>query len=197
MEEEKKVSLWKSILFTICSILVLDSFVSPAIIGVSSITIWIITAIVFFIPYGLVSAELGAAYPDDGGIASWVTRAFGEKAGVLVGWYYWINVGFWMPAVFVAFSTWFSYAFAPSASPWVLAGLAIIMCWVVVWIGVRGVELSVTVSSVAAIMKAAVMLLFGFMGVAYGIKFGLANDFSLQSFMPGFNETTQYIAVIA
>ncbi len=61
MEEEKKVSLWKSILFTICSILVLDSFVSPAIIGVSSITIWIITAIVFFIPYGLVSAELGAA----------------------------------------------------------------------------------------------------------------------------------------
>ena len=111
--EEKKVSLVKSILFTICSILVLDSFVAPAIIGVSSITIWVITAVLFFIPYGLISAELGAAYPDDGGIASWVTRAFGEKSGVLVGWYYWINVGFWMPAVFVAFATWFSYAFAP------------------------------------------------------------------------------------
>lgn len=195
--EEKKVSLVKSILFTICSILVLDSFVAPAIIGVSSITVWIITAVVFFIPYGLVSAELGAAYPDDGGIASWVTRAFGEKAGVLVGWYYWINVGFWMPAVFVAFATWFSYAFAPAASPWVLAGIAVLMCWIVVWIGVRGVELSVTVSSIAAILKAAVMLLFGFMGIAYGIKFGLANDFSLQNFIPSFDNTTQYISVIA
>ena len=40
----------KSILFTICSILVLDTFVAPAIIGVSSITIWIITAVIFFIP---------------------------------------------------------------------------------------------------------------------------------------------------
>lgn len=195
--EEKQVSLWKSILFTICSILVLDSFVAPAIIGVSSITIWIITAVVFFIPYGLISAELGAAYPDDGGICSWVTRAYGERAGVLVGWYYWINVGFWMPAVFVAFATWFSYAFAPTASMWVLAAIAVAMCWLVVWIGVRGVELSVTVSAVAAILKAAVMLLFGLMGVVYGIKFGLANDFILKNFVPSFGNTTQYIAVIA
>ena len=27
-------------------------------------------------------------------------RAFGEHVGVQVGWFYWINVAFWMPAVF-------------------------------------------------------------------------------------------------
>ena len=97
--ETKQVSLFKSVLFTVCSILVLDTFVAPAIIGVSSITIWIITAIIFFIPYGLISAELGSTYPDDGGITSWVTRAFGEHLGVQTGWFYWINVAFWMPAV--------------------------------------------------------------------------------------------------
>jgi amino acid transporter len=86
--ESKQVNLWKSVLFTVCSILVLDTFVAPAIIGVSSITIWIITAILFFIPYGLLSAELGSTYPDDGGIYSWVNRAFGEKTAVMVGWYY-------------------------------------------------------------------------------------------------------------
>ncbi len=194
--EEKKISLVKSVLFTICSILVLDSFVSPAIIGISSITIWIITAVIFFIPYGLISAELGAAYPEDGGISGWVMHAFGEKAGVLVGWYYWINVGFWMPAVFVAFATWFSYAFAPAADMWVLAVLAVVMCWLMVWIGVRGIEISVTASAVAALLKVAVMLLFGIMGIIYGIKFGLANDFALESFIPTFDNTTQYIAVI-
>ena len=74
MQEKKKINLWQTILFSICGILVLDSIASPAMIGVSAITMWIITAIVFFIPYGLVNAELGSTYPDDGGIASWVQR---------------------------------------------------------------------------------------------------------------------------
>lgn len=194
--ERKKVSLWQTILFTICGILVLDTFVAPAIIGVSSITIWIVTAVIFFIPYGLLSAELGSAYPDDGGIYTWVHKAFGEAPAVLTGWYYWVNVAFWMPSVFVAFAYWFSYAFAPDANPWILAAIAILMCWLIVWIGVRGVELSVAVSNVAAICKVAVLLIFGFLGVAYAIEFGLANDFSPRSFIPSFDNTTQYIAAI-
>ncbi len=193
---EKKVSLWKSILFTICTIIALDSFVAPAIIGVSSITIWIIAAILFFVPYGLISAEIGSTYPDDGGIYSWIKRAFGERLAVLGGWYYWVNVSFWMPAVFVAFATWFSYAFMPDANPWVLAGIATAMCWLVVYIGIRGVELSVTVTSIAAIAKVAVLIIFGVLGVAYGIKNGFANDFALKSFIPSFDNTTQYITVI-
>lgn len=195
--EEKKVSLWKSVLFTICSILVLDTFVAPAIIGVSSITIWIITAIVFFIPYGLISAELGAAYPDDGGIYSWVHRAFGEGPAVITGWYYWVNVAFWMPAVFIAFASWMSSIFFPEASPWVLCGIAVFMCWVIVYIGIRGVDLSVTVTNIAAVCKVAVLLIFGTLGIVYATKNGLANDFSLQSFVPSFGNTTQYIAAIA
>lgn len=194
--EKKKISLWQTILFTVCSILVLDTFVAPAVSGVSSITIWIITAIIFFIPYGLLSAELGSTYPDDGGIYSWVHRAFGEKAAVMTGWYYWVNVAFWMPAVFVAFATWFSLAFAPDASPWILAAIATLMCWVIVYIGIRGVELSVMVSNIAAICKVAVLLVFGFLGVAYAIKVGVVNDFSPKSFIPSFDSTTQYVAAI-
>ncbi|MEG0035444.1 MAG: APC family permease, partial [Oscillospiraceae bacterium] len=151
---------------------------------------------VFFIPYGLISAELGSTYPDDGGIYSWVNRAFGEKSAVLVGWYYWVNVAFWMPAVFIAFAGWLSLTFFPDANPWVLAGIATLMCWVIVYIGIRGVELSVTVTNIAAIAKVAVLLLFGGLGVAYAIKFGLKNDFSLQAFIPSLDNTTQYVAAI-
>ena len=194
--EEKKVSLVKSIMFTICSVLVLDTFVAPAIIGVSSITTWIITAIVFFIPYGLISAELGSTYPDDGGIYHWVDRAYGERPAVLVGWFYWVNVAFWMPAVFIAFATWISYVFFPDANPWLLFFIAVIMCWVIVAIGIRGIELSVAVTNIAAIAKVAVLLIFGFLGIAYSIKNGLANDFSLRSFIPSFGSTTQYVAAI-
>lgn len=194
---EKKVSLFKMIGFTVCGIIVLDTFVAPAAMGVSSITIWLITAILFFIPYGLINAELGAAYPEDGGIFVWVKRAFGELQATLVGWFYWVNVAFWMPAVFIAFSTWFGYAFAPQMGLWTSALLAIIMCWLVVGIGIKGVELSVTVTNIAAVCKVFILLIFGAMGVAYGIQNGFANDFSLSSFIPTFEfDTIVFLSAI-
>lgn len=196
MENEKKVSLLKTVLFTVCSILVLDSFVSPAIIGVSSITIWIFTAIVFFLPYGLLSAELGSTYPDDGGIVSWVGRAFGEFPSVLVGWMYWINVAFWMPAVFTAFSGWLNLALLPDMNNVMQCIVAVGMCWVIVFLLVKGIDLSVTVASVMAIVKMAILVIFGVMGIVYGVKFGLKNDFSLSAFVPSMDNTITYVAAI-
>lgn len=188
--QEKKVSLFKMISFTVCGIVVLDTFVAPAAMGVSSITVWLLTAILFFIPYGLINAELGAAYPDDGGIYSWVKRAFGEFQATLVAWFYWVNVAFWMPAVFIAFSWWFSMAYAPSLGVWASAGIAILMCWIVVYIGIRGADLSITVTNIAAILKVSVLLIFGGLGVAYAIKNGTANSFTLSDFALDFNFDT-------
>ncbi len=195
--QTKKINLTQTVLFTVASILVLDSFVAPAIIGVSSITLWIIMAVIFFIPYGLLSAELGATYPDDGGIVSWVGRAFGEFPSVLVGWMYWINVAFWMPAVFTAFSGWLTLGVFPGMSMVVQAVIAVVMCWLVVYIGVRGIDLSVFVSNIMAILKMAMLLIFGILGVAYAIKHGTANDFtSLKNWIPSWDNTLIYGAVI-
>ena len=181
--KEKKVSLVQTILFTICSVLVLDSLAgAPAYLGVKSITMWIILAVVFFVPYGLLNSELGSSYPDAGGITSWCTRAFGEHIGVQVGWFYWVNVAFWMPAVFLTFGYWLSYMFFPDASPWVIAAISLVMSWLIVWVGYRGVELSVTITSIASICKMAVLVIFGVLGVAYFIKNGPANSFTLADF---------------
>ncbi len=185
--ENGKVSLTKTVLFTVCSILVLDSFVAPTILGVNSITIWIITAIFFFLPYGLLSAELGSTYPDDGGITSWVQRAFGDFWGVMEGWMYWINVAFWMPAVFTAFAGWtvLALSFLGIELPiFVEASLAVIMCWVISYIGIKGIDLSVKVASAMAYLKMGILILLGVLGIAYGIKNGFANDFSATAWIP-------------
>lgn len=196
MENTNKVSLIKTVLFTVCSILVLDSFIPPAIIGVSSITIWIITSVVFFIPYGLLSAEIGSTYPDDGGIVSWVRRAFGEFWAVLEGWLYWVNVAFWMPSIFATFSEWIALAIWPDMSMLLQGIIAVTMCWLIVYIGVKGKELSINVSAFMAYLKMGILLLFGIMGVIYGIKNGFANDFSLASFVPSIDDTIIYFGVI-
>lgn len=194
----KKVGFLKCLLFTICSVLVLDSLApAPARFGVRSITMWVVLALVFFIPYGLISAELGSTYPDDGGITAWVTRAYGEHLGVQTGWFYWVNVAFWMPAVFVTFAWWLSYSFFPNAPAWVMAALAVVMCWVIVAVGIGGVELSVTVTAVAAYCKMAILLLFGALGIAYCVRFGPASDFSPASFqLRSFGDLSSGVAVI-
>ena len=50
-------------LFTVCAILVMDTLAPSAAIGPSSISWWLITLVLFFIPYGLITAELGTATP--------------------------------------------------------------------------------------------------------------------------------------
>ncbi|MDO5107274.1 MAG: APC family permease [Coriobacteriaceae bacterium] len=194
--EEKKISLFKLVMFTVCSILVLDSLAIPSIIGVSSITIWLFTAVVFFIPYGLINAELGSTYPDDGGMISWIGRAFGECAAVVNAWFSWINVAFWMPAVFVTFTGWITLSYFPDANPWALAAAAIALSWIVVWIGIRGIELSVAVSDVAAVCKVAVVVILGVLGIAYVVANGPANDFSPPAFVPAFDDTLTYVPII-
>lgn len=189
------IGLRKTLLFTVCSIVVLDSFISPAKLGVPAITVRLIAVVLFFIPYGLISAELGSTFPASGGIANWVERAFGEFPCVLVGWMYWLNEVFWMPAVFIAFSDWIKVAMFPSMPDWVMASIAVGMCWLIVWVGIRGIELSVSISAIIGFIKAALLLLMGILGVVYGMKYGFANDFR-GSWIPKWDDTIKYTAAI-
>ncbi|WP_236630712.1 APC family permease [Mycoplasma sp. ATU-Cv-508] len=82
--------------------------------------------LIYFLPYGFISAELGAAIGDEGGIFAWVNRAFGRRWAIRSSWYYWINVALWMPSVFIAFSSTLSYTFfGNQLTLWTQIGIAI------------------------------------------------------------------------
>ena len=49
--------------------------------GFSGIFYYIVAAIIFFIPVGLVSAELATGWPQRGGVYIWVREGLGEKCG--------------------------------------------------------------------------------------------------------------------
>ena len=92
------------LLFSVCAILTIDSLATAASMGVAWFTWWVITMVVFFVPYGLVTAELGAAWPGEGGVYVWVREGLGRRAGSLVAWLYWINNAYWIPAVYLVFA---------------------------------------------------------------------------------------------
>lgn len=94
-----KFRLFSAVLATVCIILVGDAVAPTASIGNSQYVWWLIMILGFFIPYGLISAELGTQYPSEGGIYTWVKKAFGEKWAGRVAWYYWVNYPLWIASL--------------------------------------------------------------------------------------------------
>ena len=167
-------------LFTVCAIMVIDTLAPSASIGASSISWWIITLLLFFIPYGLITAELGSTYTEQGGLYVWIKRAFGNKWAARSTWYYWINVALWMPSVYILFAGMFAQMFFPEMSLWVQIVIGVILTWITVLIGVATLEVGKWVPNAGAIIKALIMLVLGVGGVVYGLKNGIANDLSFE-----------------
>jgi amino acid transporter len=183
-------------LFTVCAILVIDQLAAAASIGTSAIFWWVLTLILFFIPYALISAELGAAYPEEGGIYAWVRRAYGPRWGARTSWLYWINVALWMPSVYVLFAGMFAQMFAPDLSLWTQIGIGIVMTWITVYINVISLNIGKWVPNAGAVVKAAIMLSIGIGGVVYAMGHGVANDFSLPSLAPTWQAGLAFLPVI-
>ena len=183
-------------LFTVCAILVIDTLAPSAAIGASSISWWLITLVLFFIPYGLITAELGTTYPEQGGLYIWVKQAFGEKWAARTTWLYWINVALWMPAVYVLFAGMFAQLFAPELGLWGQILIGVAMTWVTVWIGVKTLETSKWVPNIGAIFKALIMVVIGVAAFIYASKNGVANDLSFASILPSWDAGLFFLPVI-
>ena len=87
----RELTLRDMVLFNIVAVVSLRWFATAAAAGPSSISLWVLAALFFFIPQGLAVSDLAARYPEEGGIYAWTKRAFGEGHGFLCGWCYWVN----------------------------------------------------------------------------------------------------------
>jgi len=183
-------------LFSICAIIVLDTLGASASIGGSTIAWYVITLVLFFVPYGLITAELGSTYPGQGGIYVWIRRAFGEKWAARTTWYYWINVALWMPSVYVLFAGVFAQLFFPDLSlPWIIV-IGVVMTWITVLVGIITLEVGKWVPNLGAILKALIILVLGIGGVVFAVVHGVANDLSLKAIVPTWDAGLAFLPVI-
>ena len=194
--QPKTFGIFSMTLFAVSAILVADTVATSAAIGVQGLTFWIALAILFFIPYGFVTAELGSAWPDEGGIYVWVREAFGPRWGTLTAFLYWINVAYWAPSVFVLFAGTLSTVFWGSMSRTWEELIVIILIWVMVGIGVLPLVLSKWVPNASAAAKMIVLLSLGAIGVAFAIRNGTANSFALSQWRPSWSGNYSFLPVI-
>ena len=90
------------ILFTACAIVGLDSVAFAAQAGAQAITWLLISLVLFLVPYGMIVAELGSAFPVEGGPYEWVKMSFGRLIGSITAVMYWLTNPIWIGGTLAA-----------------------------------------------------------------------------------------------
>lgn len=196
-EKVKKFRLFDAVLAAVCIVLVVESSAPAAAIGNAQFFWWIFLLIAFFLPYGLISAELGTTYEGEGGIYDWVERAFGHRWGSRVAWYYYINFALWMGSLAVLFTDIIESISGYAMPLWLSLLLQLAFIWIVVGISNFKISESKWILNIAAILKALLMLSIGALGIYALVTRGAANGFPPASFLPSVaNGGLSYVSVI-
>lgn len=123
VEEKRKLRKhfrrFDMLFYLICTLVGLDTVGSVANKGAQGFTWLIFLAVTFFVPYALLTAELGSAFPDEGGSYVWTRLAFGRFVAAVNAVLYWISNPIWLGGslVITAVAT-FGTFFTPLEGAW-------------------------------------------------------------------------------
>ena len=98
----RSMGFWDVLLFNIAAVLGPRWIAAAAHNGTSSISLWLLSAILFFIPTTMVINELSSRFPVEGGLYIWSKEAFGDFHGFVAGWTYWVYTLFYFPGLLTA-----------------------------------------------------------------------------------------------
>ena len=100
LEEKKKLkkefNYVDMIFYTVAAIIGLDTIGAFAANGSQALTWLLISAITFLFPYGLLTAELGSTFTQEGGVYEWCKLAGGRFFASFAAMLYWISNPLWV-----------------------------------------------------------------------------------------------------
>lgn len=196
IERKKTLGQPDMVLFSVSAILLLETLAAASSIGASSVFWWLFLGVIFFIPFALICAEMGCAYPEQGGIYAWVRDAFGGRWGARASWGYWVNTSVWLPAISILFAGIFSQLFMPNLS---LAGqiaIGMALTWATVGVNVVALDIGKWVPNLGALLKVIVFVVLIAAAFAYTRDHGMANPLSFETIKPDWSSSLQFIPAI-
>jgi amino acid transporter len=113
---KRVLTLRDLVLFNLVAVIGLRWLATSAKAGPAALALWVLAALLFFVPQGLAVAELSRRFPEEGGIYAWTKRALGDRHGFLCGWCYWINNVLYYPNLLISTAVIATYAFGKGES---------------------------------------------------------------------------------
>src|ERR1700712_1521023 len=127
--------------FLICTIVGVDTIASVASDGGEAFTWMIVFAIVFFVPQALLFAELGTAFPQEGGPYLWTRMAFGHLVGAINNFMYWVTNPVWLGGT-LAISAVTAFEVFFNGGKGFADPVTIVIAVIFIWVGVLAAVLS-------------------------------------------------------
>jgi amino acid transporter len=158
--------------------------------GASAITVWVIGFFAMALPLGICVIAMSSRHPDEGGLYVWTKVAFGDFAGFITGWSYWMSNLPYFPAVlyfaagnalYAGGSRWIGYS---SSAPYFIGASLIGLAFGTV-VNVVGIEVGKWLANAGAIARSLTTALLLAIGAAAYFKFGSATHFTAKSLVPG------------
>ena len=171
----------------------LSAFVSmelisgQAIAGPSIIGSFLLIGGIYLITHCAITAELGGAYPDQGGIYVWVRRGLGDTWAGRVNWWYWLNVVAFVPSVMIPMIGVFQQLFFPDMSFTMLIILCIAGTWLIAIFTMMPLDSSKLLNNVGTAAKVIFCAALIAGGVIVAMGGGSQVEWSLGSITPTFD----------
>jgi amino acid transporter len=140
------MGFWDVLLFCIATVLGPRWIAAAARNGQSSISLWILAALLFFVPTTYIVVELSTRFPEEGGLYVWTKMAFGDFHGFVAGWTYWIYTVFYFPGLLIASAAMSAYV-GGAGTAWLaqnrayLLGGSFVLLVVAVWLNIIGLHI--------------------------------------------------------
>jgi amino acid transporter len=178
--------------FLICALVGLDTLGTVASYGAQGFTWMLFIAIFFFLPYGLLTAELGSAFTDEGAPYTWSRMAFGRLVAAINQVPSWLSNPIWLGGTLTITAVATMTAFVvPIEGPWKYL-FAIGFIWFAVVSAILSLNIGKWVPTIGAFARIAILALFSITVVVYAIQHGV-QGFGAGSFSPTY---ALFIAVV-
>ena len=183
------MGFWDVLLFCIVTVLGPRWIAAAARNGQSSISLWILAAVLFFVPTAFVVVELSTRFPEEGGLYVWTKMAFGDFHGFVAGWTYWIYTVFYFPGLLLASTAMASYVGGGDAAwlaqnrTFLLVG-SFAMLIVAVFLNIIGLHIGKWLQNAGGVATYFPLVMIVGVAAALWARHGSATHFTVAAMLP-------------
>ena len=149
--------------------------------GTSSLALWVLALLAFFIPCGFAVMEMNSRYAGEGGLYVWVKQAFGDLHGFICGWCYVVSNFVFFPTLLLFLTAAAAYGFAAPAlkDDYVFnAGLSVAVIWFVVVANIFGLGRAKWIPNAGAVFMTVALAILVVAALVLARRFGSATAFA-------------------
>jgi amino acid transporter len=171
----KSLGRFDAVFFIVATIVGLDLIGQAASNGAEAFTWAVVLCLFFLLPYGLVMAETGAAFPMEGGPYEWVKLTMGRFWASLNTIFYWITNPLWVGGslAFIGTEAWSDGISGIGAGGFSDYLFKFVFIWLTITTAIVSLKIGKWIPTIGAMCKVLLVTVFGITVIIYGIDHGV------------------------